>query len=84
MTPSIIISALWVLAATATAMLPMKRQYVPGVSLLVVAPFLIIWLGYENGWWLSGLAALGFISMFRNPLRYLLAKARGQNPERPK
>jgi len=84
MTPSIIIAILWVLASTATAMLPMKRQYVPGVALLVAAPFLIIWLGYENGWWLSVVAGLGFVSMFRNPLRYLLAKARGKNPERPK
>jgi len=84
MTPSIITAALWVLASTATAMLPMKRQYVPGVTLLIAAPFIILWLGYENGWWLSFVAALGFISMFRNPLRYLLAKARGQNPERPK
>ena len=84
MTPSIITAAFWVLAATATAMLPMKHQYKPGITLLVAAPFLIIWLGYENGWWLSALATLAFLSMFRHPLRYLLAKARGQQPERPK
>ncbi len=84
MTPSIIIAALWVLASTVTALLPMKHQYKPGVALLVVAPFIIVWLGYENGWWWSGVAAASFVSMFRNPLRYIFAKLRGQDPERPK
>jgi len=84
MTPSIITAALWVLAATATAMLPMRLQYRPGLALLVAAPFLILWLGYENGWWVSAAAALGFVSMFRNPLRYIWRKITGQNPELPK
>ena len=84
MTPSIITAALWVLAATATAFLPMKRQYKPGLALLIAAPILILWLGYENGWWLSVAASFGFVSMFRNPLRYIFRKITGQNPELPK
>lgn len=77
-------ASLWVLAATVTAMLPMRRQYVPGVTLLILAPVLIVWLGAVHGWWLSVLAGLGFVSMFRNPLRYLLARARGERPQVPR
>ena len=80
----VVIAALWVLAATVVALLPMRMQYVPGVALLLVAPVLIIWLEVLYGWWVGVLALLAFISMFRNPLRYLLARARGQRPEIPK
>ena len=83
MTP-IILSALWVLAATITALLPMRRQYVPGVTLLILAPILIIWLGYTHGWWVSVLAAIAFVSMFRNPLRYFWRRARGEDVEVPR
>ncbi len=81
---SIVIAALWVLVATGTALLPMRRQYVPGVTLLLIAPVLIIWLGYDFGWGWSAAAFLGFASMFRNPLKYLFARARGQRPEIPR
>lgn len=81
---SIIIAAIWVLVATATAMLPMRYQYVPGVTLLVLAPVLIIWLGADFGWGWSVAASLAFASMFRNPLKYFYARARGQHPELPK
>ncbi|MBS1303816.1 DUF2484 family protein [Loktanella sp. SALINAS62] len=84
MTPSLIIAALWVIAATVTAFLPMRHQYVPGVALLLVAPVLIVWLGVDLGWLVAGLAVLAFVSMFRNPLRYLFARARGQTPEVPR
>jgi hypothetical protein len=83
MTP-IILSALWVLAATITALLPMRRQYVPGATLLILAPLLIIWLGHTHGWWVSVLAALAFVSMFRNPLRYFWRRARGEDVEVPR
>ncbi len=81
---SLIISCLWVLAATLVAMLPMQRQYVPGVALLIAAPFLILWLAFDYGWWVGVIGLFAFVSMFRNPLRYFLAKARGQEPELPK
>ncbi|MBT8411190.1 MAG: DUF2484 family protein [Octadecabacter sp.] len=80
----VIIAALWVLAATVVALLPMRMQYVPGVALLLMAPVLIIWLAVLYGWWVGVLALLAFVSMFRNPLRYLWARARGQRPEIPK
>lgn len=81
---SIICGSLWVLAATLTAFLPMRRQYVPGVTLLVLAPIVIIWLGIDFGWVWSLAAFAAFVSMFRNPLRYFYARARGQRPELPR
>ena len=79
-----IVACLWVLAAAATAMLPMKRQYAPGLTLLLIAPVLIVWLGATYGWWVSALAGLAFISMFRHPLRYLIGRAMGEKPEVPR
>jgi hypothetical protein len=83
---SIIVSAVWVLAATMTALLPMRDQYVPGVALLILAPLLIVWLGYDFGWgWGWSVAAFaGFASMDRNPLKYFYARARGLDVEVPK
>ncbi|WP_425045751.1 DUF2484 family protein [Primorskyibacter sp. S87] len=77
MSLSVILGAIWVLAATLVALLPMRLQYVPGVILLVLAPVLIGFLGYELGWIaaMAGLAA--FLSMFRNPLRYFWRRFRG-------
>ena len=77
-------SILWVFAAVATAMLPMRYQYVPGVALLIAAPVLIVLIGFELGLWISLLALAAFASMFRNPLRYFWARARGHKPEIPK
>ncbi|WP_299736458.1 DUF2484 family protein [uncultured Roseobacter sp.] len=74
---------LWVFASAAVAMLPMRYQYVPGVALLIAAPLLILWIGMEVAWWAAVLALFAFISMFRNPLRFFLARARGQRPEIP-
>ena len=54
------------------------------VILLIAAPVLIILIGLQVGWLYSLLALAAFVSMFRNPLRFLLAKLRGQNPEVPK
>jgi hypothetical protein len=84
LTLSAILSALWVIAATITAFLPMRRQYIPGVSLLVLAPVLIVWLSYDYGWWVGVVALLAFGSMFRNPLIYLYRRAKGERPEIPR
>ena len=81
---SVIASACWVFAATGTALLPMRYQYAPGITLLVLAPAMILWLGSDFGWGWSVAALLGFVSMFRNPLKYFYARARGLNPELPK
>ncbi|WP_343245451.1 DUF2484 family protein [Sulfitobacter faviae] len=52
--------------------------------LLIAAPLLIIAIGVTQSWAYALLALLAFLSMFRNPLRYLWARLRGQKPELPK
>ena len=77
MSLSLILACFWVLAATGVAFLPMQRQYVPGVALLIAAPILIGVIFYEHGM-LFGFAALfGFVSMFRRPLKFFGRKALG-------
>jgi hypothetical protein len=83
----LILAFLWVLAAAVTAMLPMRRQYPPGLTLLIIAPFLIVWLAIEHNVWIVLLATAGFVSMFRNPLIYIARRALGlpvSRPETPK
>lgn len=83
MTPSLIAAALWVLLGAITAAFPIRYQIVPGSVLLLSALPLIVWIGIENGWLWTGLGLFAFLSMFRRPLFYLVARARGQSPERP-
>ncbi len=80
----VIIGCLWVFAATATAMLPMRRQFAPGITLLIAAPLLIIWMSSVHGWGIGVFALFAFVSMFRNPLRYFWKRARGEHVEIPK
>jgi hypothetical protein len=88
MSLSVLFAVIWVFAATGVAMLPMRRQFPPGVVLLAAAPVLIIWLGLDFGWIASAGALAAFVSMFRNPLRFYWRKWRGLDvdakPEVPK
>lgn len=78
---SVLLGVTWVFAATGVALLPMRRQFVPGMALLIVAPVLIVWLGLDFGWIASAGALAALLSMFRNPIRYYWRKWRGsQNP----
>jgi hypothetical protein len=78
MSPSLIAACVWVLMATATAMLPYRRQFPPGVALLFTAPALLIWIAWDHGMW-AGLAGLaGFLSMFRRPLLHVARRALGR------
>ncbi len=77
MSASAIAAIIWVLVASGVAMLPMRRQFPPGVVLLIAAPVLIVWLGFDYGWIASAGALAAFLSMFRNPLRYYWRKWRG-------
>ena len=74
MSPALVAGALWVVASAVVAMLPMRRQYAPGVVLLLAAPLLIGWIGWAHGWVWVVPAGLAFVSMFRNPLRHLWAR----------
>jgi hypothetical protein len=78
MAPSLTAAVIWVLAGTACAMLPVRRQMVPGLALLLAAPLLIAWIGRDHGWLAAVPAALAFVSMFRNPLRHLANRALGR------
>lgn len=84
MSVALITACLWVLAAAVTAMLPMRRQYAPGLTLLIAAPFLIGWLAWTHGVGFGIVAVLAFLSMFRNPLIYFAKKAMGIPVEIPK
>ena len=84
MTLSLILAFLWVVAATITAMLPMRRQFIPGFVLLIVSVPMLIFVGYENGWWVALVALAGAASMFRKPLNYFGRRAMGKPVSVPK
>lgn len=83
MSPSLIAGCLWVFAATATAMLPLRRQMVPGIALLVAGPPIVVWIGATHGWGWGAFGLFAVLSMFRNPLRYFLNRALGRPGDLP-
>ncbi|MCB1329049.1 MAG: DUF2484 family protein [Maritimibacter sp.] len=80
---SLVAACLWVLLGAVTAAFPIRYQMVPGSILLLTAVPLLIWIGAANGWPWSAIGLLAFLSMFRRPLFYLIARARGEKPELP-
>jgi hypothetical protein len=74
----LIAGALWAIAATIVALLPMRMQFPPGIILLISAPVLILWIGATHGWIWAALGLAAFLSMFRRPLWYLVRKAVGR------
>ncbi len=79
----LLLGCIWIIAATVTAMLPLRQQFVPGLSLLVFAPVLLVWIGISHGllWLAFGVFALA--SMFRRPLIYFTRRALGLPVEAP-
>ena len=77
MTTPLIFGCFWVIGAALTAMLPMRRQLLPGMVLLIAAPLLLIWIGFVHGWLWLALGLFAFISMFRRPLIFFARKALG-------
>lgn len=76
-TSLILACSLWVIVGAVTAFLPLRRQMIPGLLLILTAPVLLAWIGNVQGWvWVvAGLLAFG--SMFRSPIRYFYRRARG-------
>jgi len=72
MTLSLILACIWVVVAALVAMLPMRRQFAPGILLLILAPFVLVYLGYQHNVWVVLLACIAIISMFRRPLFFML------------
>lgn len=83
MSTPLIFGCFWVVASTIVAFMPLRRQFGPGIFLLFAAPVLVIWIAYVHGWWIAVAGLLAFLSMFRNPLRYLWKRARGLPVELP-
>ena len=77
MSTPLILACVWVLVATVTALLPLRRQMLPGLALLVSAPVLLVWIGLLHGVWVVLAALAGFVSLFRRPLWYLARRAAG-------
>ena len=72
MSVSLVLAALWALVANVLAMIPSKdnhwrRAYV----LMALAVPLLIWLFYENPWWVGVLAIFAGMSVLRWPVIYL-------------
>ncbi len=80
---SMVLGALWVVAAAIVAGLPYRHQFPPGIVLLILAPFLIGFISWQHGVIWLGIALFAFVSMFRRPLFYLTRKALGLHPDRP-
>lgn len=74
----LILCCVWVVAGAGVAMLPMRRQFVPGFALLLAAPVLIVWVGAVHGWMWSAFGLFAFVSMFRRPLMALLRHVTGR------
>ncbi|MEP5090633.1 MAG: DUF2484 family protein, partial [Paracoccaceae bacterium] len=66
----LILCCVWTLSSGAVAMLPVQRQYIPGVVLILLVPVLIVMVGLQYNWGVAVLGAAAFLSMFRNPLEY--------------
>ena len=77
MSTSLTLACFWVLASTVTAMLPMRRQMVPGLALLLAAPVLLWFIAHQHGFWIFALTLMAVLSMFRNPLIYFARRAMG-------
>ena len=75
---------IWVFLSATVATLPLRIQFIPGAILLVAGPVLIIVIGLQVGFVFSVIALAAYVSMFRNPLLFLLAKLRGRKIEVPR
>ena len=73
----LILGALWVIAGAITAALPMRLQRYPGIPLLIAAPALLVWIGWDHGFWWVAAGLFACLSMFRRPLNYFARKALG-------
>ena len=76
-------SLFWVFASVTVALLPMRFQYAPGLRLVLAAPVLMAWIACDVGSFAAAAALVAFLSMYRNPVFYLVRKAIGLPVRRP-
>ncbi len=79
MSLSLFLASLWVLAATLIALLPMRMQFIPGLTVLILALPMLAFVAVQHGIWLCLLGVLAVLSMFRRPLIYYVGRLRGGN-----
>src|SRR6056297_483078 len=73
---SLTLSCLWVLAAAIVAMLPMRLQYAPGLTLLILSVPLGVYVGLQVGWIWVAAVLFAVLSMYRRPLMALVRHLR--------
>lgn len=77
MSAPLILGCLWVIASAIVALLPMRRQMLPGTVLLIAAPLLLLWIGLTHGLGWTAFGLFAFLSMFRRPLTHFVRRALG-------
>lgn len=75
MSSALLAACLWIVGASLTALLPLRQQVAPGLTLLIVAPVIVAWLSLAHGAWIAALAALAVAASFRRPLAHLVRRA---------
>ncbi|MAQ86128.1 MAG: UDP-N-acetylmuramate--alanine ligase [Maritimibacter sp.] len=73
----LLLACLWVVAASLTALLPMRLQMAPGLALLLSAPPLLYWIGITHGLLPTLFGVFAVLSLFRRPLIHLARKLGG-------
>jgi O-antigen ligase len=72
------LACLWVLATAAIALLPIRRQILPGIVLIALALVLLVWLVRDHGPWIVLPVVAVLLSMFRRPIVALIRLAIGR------
>ena len=75
---SIVSCCVWALLVSVTALLPLRVQYTPAIMLVIVVPFLLIFVGFEHGLGAVALGLAAFVSLFRAPLLYVARQMIGE------
>ncbi|NOX73896.1 MAG: DUF2484 family protein [Alphaproteobacteria bacterium] len=75
MSLSLIITILWIIVISVIGMMPMRFHKRLGFPMLMLFPFVLIYLAYDMGVWWAVALFVGGLSIFRYPARYFGLKA---------
>ena len=78
MNAALIAGCIWALLSTVVALLPMRLQYVPGLTLLILTLPLLAWIAVSIGIWVALIALLAALSLFRHPLIWMARRAKAR------
>lgn len=79
MSLALTLACLWAVLSAFVAMMPMRFQWPLGFPLLVASVPMVGFVGYTHGWIWTALIVAAVVSMYRNPLRYFINRARGRS-----